>query len=80
MRLTMVLRQTIFPAGGQNCVNLRGGGQILPPPRDLGNYWTDFDAENAIRRAVTRSFKADETMILSKKGHLVGQKPLKNRV
>ena len=70
------LTLTLFPAGGQNYVNLRGADSA-PPPRDLGKYWTDLDVENAIRRAVTKSFKGVQKFGFCPKRGVWGQKPRK---
>ena len=46
---------TLFPAGGQNYVNLRGGEGRILSPIDLEIYQSDFDATKTIQRAMTRS-------------------------
>ena len=38
---------TLFLAGHRNYVSLREWQILLPPPRDLENYWTDFDAKTS---------------------------------
>ena len=44
---------TIFGAGGQNYVQVRGGAHP-PPAIDLENHWSDYYTVNGIRCTVAR--------------------------
>ena len=70
---------SLFPAGGQNYVNLRGG-KFCPPPGISETTGSISTQKNAIRRAVTRSFRKDPNNFdFVKKGGIGGPKTAENQ-